>query len=198
MPPKRKRASKTEETIAPVVNEPEEPKEEILEDVVKTVEDTVTSDMVAPSKPKKKRKTSDEAKNKKVKKPRAPSSYVLFAIDYRSTRKEEHKNKSLGETSKLCGEAWKSLSDDEKAIWKSKSDALRAEIEKAQPVVEEKKPKRSPTSYVLFSMEERQKILKEFPDLKLGDISKKCGEAWKALSDEKRNEWKEKAAQNVA
>ena len=75
-------------------------------------------------------------------------------------------------------------------------DEKRNEILKSIPEcpVEESKPKRPKTSYVLFSMEERQKISKEFPELKLGDISKKCGEAWKNLSEEEKNIWKEKAS----
>ena len=202
MAPKRKCVPKTEEIVtAPSVQEPEETKDKISEPESEIVEDTATDvSSVAPSKPRKKRKTDEETKSKKSKKPRAPSSYVLFAIEYRNSHKEENKEKTLGEVSKLCGEAWKKLSDDEKGHWKSKSDALRVELEKSIPPVseEEKKPKRSPTSYVLFSMEERQKILKEYPNLKLGEVSKKCGEAWKALTDEKRNEWKEKAAQKVA
>lgn len=106
---------------------------------------------------------------------------------------------SLGDVSKLCGEAWKKLSETERAEWKAKSQEKQQEIKKNLPHVEEqeKKPKRPTTSYIVFSIEERKKISKEFPTLRLGEISKRCGEAWKALSDEEKNTWKVKA-QNLS
>ena len=146
----------------------------------------------------KKRKIKKD--NNKNKKPRAPSSYVLFAKEFRLNHKDDTADKSLGEVSKLCGEAWKEISSEEKNRWKAQSEERRIELEKSwQPqnqedIEAEKKKKRKPTSYILFCKEERQKILCEFPGLSMGDISKKCGEAWKLLSEETRDEWKCKAA----
>ena len=54
--------------------------------------------------------------------------------------------------------------------------------------------KRTPSSYVLFSMEERKKISATSPDLGLGEVLKQCGQAWKAMSDEDKKPWVEKAA----
>ena len=51
--------------------------------------------------------------------------------------------------------------------------------------------KRTPSSYVLFSMEFRKTIDKS--EIGLGAISKLCGEAWKNLEDDKKKEWVDKA-----
>jgi hypothetical protein len=55
------------------------------------------------------------------------------------------------------------------------------------------KPKKKPTSYFLFMKEMRPTILKDYPDLKVTEQSKKLGELWKALSDAEKEEWKVKA-----
>ena len=55
------------------------------------------------------------------------------------------------------------------------------------------KPKKKPTSYFLFMKETRPTVLKEHPELKVTEVSKKLGELWKALSDEEKEEWKVKA-----
>ena len=56
-----------------------------------------------------------------------------------------------------------------------------------------KKSTRTPSSYVIFSMEERKTIVANNPDLNLGEVSKRCGAAWKALSDEQKSIWVGKA-----
>jgi len=59
----------------------------------------------------------------------------------------------------------------------------------------DKKTTRTPSSYVLFSMEERKSIVANNPDLNLGEVSKRCGVAWKALSVEQRTPWQNKAGE---
>ena len=54
---------------------------------------------------------------------------------------------------------------------------------------------RTPSSYVLFSMEHRKKIVELSPDLSLGDVSKQCGTAWKALSETEKQPWIDKAGE---
>jgi hypothetical protein len=49
------------------------------------------------------------------------------------------------------------------------------------------------TGYILFSIEQRQKVKDEFPKLKFGQIAKKLGKLWKALSPEERAAYEERA-----
>jgi len=55
-------------------------------------------------------------------------------------------------------------------------------------------PKRGMSSYFLWMNANREDIKKENPDFTIGDIAKKAGELWKALSD--KTEWEEKAAKD--
>jgi len=147
------------------------------------------SEVVVTKKEKKKRKPN---KKKGI---RAPSSYVLFSMEYRKEVSSQFPELSLGEVSKKCGEAWSALSSEVQAEWKAKSDALKAEKNAHLTETEVPKKKRKPSSYLCFSMEHRKKVIEEEPNLSLGDVSKKCGAAWKNLSDEEKETWKKKAAE---
>lgn len=128
---------------------------------------------------------------------RTPSSYVLFSMEERKKIVALNNKYSLGEISKLCGAAWKALSQEEKTPWQTQADSLKqkrldelAEEEKINP----KKPKRPPSSYLLFAMEERKKVLQNNPKLGIADVSKMCGAAWKTLTEEERQVWKDRSA----
>lgn len=103
---------------------------------------------------------------------------------------------ALGEVSKKCGIAWKALTAEQRAPWVAQAQGLKqkrlaeiAEDEKINPP----KKKRAPSSYLLFAMEHRKVILETEPNLAIGDVSKKCGEVWKSMSDEDKQQWKDKA-----
>lgn len=57
----------------------------------------------------------------------------------------------------------------------------------------EDKPKRRPGAYFLFLSEHRERVTRENPGLKVTEISKKVGELWRALSDAKKQQYKERA-----
>jgi hypothetical protein len=129
-------------------------------------------------------------KKQKVHKKRGPSSYILFTKQYRA----EHSNLSdlsLGDMSKACGEAWKNLSETEKDKYRQEAEKIRTELRANDPPPPPKKPM---SSYLAFAMVTRKQIIAEDPSLKLGDVSKKCGELWKKLTDDERAEWKKKAS----
>tara|TARA_A100001011_G_C13731206_1_gene603636 strand:- start:437 stop:574 length:138 start_codon:yes stop_codon:yes gene_type:complete len=44
-------------------------------------------------------------------------------------------------------------------------------------------------------MEYRKKVIEEEPTLSLGDVSKKCGAAWKIMPEDEKDIWKKKAAE---
>ena len=59
--------------------------------------------------------------------------------------------------------------------------------------VTEKKKKRTPSSYLLFSIEYRKEMAQNYPEKTLGDISKLCGEKWKSMEDAEKKPWIDKA-----
>ena len=56
-----------------------------------------------------------------IKKKRKPSSYLMFSMDYRKEITKSQPTLALGEVSRLCGAKWKSMTDDEKKVWKDKA-----------------------------------------------------------------------------
>ena len=144
---------------------------------------------VAPPEPtiEKKRKKATN----KIPKKRGPSSYILFTKDYRGMNANTITKFSLSEMSKACGQAWKALSEEERAKYKAKADVIRAELRANDPPPPPKKPM---SSYLAFAMEQRKSIIKAEPNLKLGEISKRCGALWKELSDSEKAEWKSRVS----
>lgn len=59
------------------------------------------------------------------KKKRTASSYLLFAVEHRKTIVKENSTLRIAQVSKMCGEAWQKLADEDKAQWKAKADALK-------------------------------------------------------------------------
>lgn len=54
----------------------------------------------------------------------------------------------------------------------------------------EDKPKRAPTSFMLFSNENRAEIRKQHPDMDIKDVARTLGEKWRALSEKEKQAWK--------
>lgn len=161
---------------------------------VVAVQDDITEvSSVAPTKTieKKVRKNAKQTKNTSS---RTPSSYVLFSMEYRKEVAKNFPDLTLGEVSKKCGEKWGEITEDEKMVWKNKSDVMKKERNPVDTNAEPKK-KRKPSSYLCFSMEHRKLVVEKEPTLTLGDISKRCGDAWKQLSDEEKEKWKAKASE---
>lgn len=191
-PPKAKRAKK-----AKVVEvDPPAPTEPMQTDTESTVEGTVVSEATTTATTTTKKKRNMKKKNKKTSS-RTPSSYVLFSMEHRKKIVEESPDMSLGEVSKQCGGAWKALSEDDKKPWVDKANELKQkrmleieEIMKNEPP----KKKRTPSSYLLFAMEHRKVVLTQKADMSIGEVSKMCGAAWKALDDAGKTVWKDKAA----
>jgi high mobility group protein B1 len=148
--------------------------------------------------------------------PKRPmSSYMLWMKDNRANIVKEIGTKDIGPVGKAAGEKWNALSDKEKKTYNEKADKLKAGYEKdlkaftdAGGVVQARKsktaekakkdpnaPKRPLSAYILFSMDERPRIVKKLgKDAKVTEVTKALGEVWQTLSDEKQKPYQEKAA----
>ena len=129
-------------------------------------------------------------------------------------------SKTFGQLAKYTSVMYKSLTPEEKAKWEeaAQQDKARYERELAQynpppgfhsvgtlieppPAVSKhgkrkkdpKAPKRARGSYVFFTLDERPKIIKEYPEMKFTDIGHAMGERWRALPDEAKAEYEHKA-----
>ncbi|XP_021754323.1 high mobility group B protein 13-like isoform X2 [Chenopodium quinoa] len=197
----------------------------------------------------------DTKKTKKEKDPLKPkqpmSAFFLYSNERRADLLEKGHN--LLEASKIIGEEWKNMSEEQKTpyqktaninkeryqqemeVYKQKKDEEAASLkkeedefmkiqkvealqllkkkEKAENIIkktkeikkknkEEKitdpnKPKRPPSSFFLFSMEERKNLTKERSETNYSTINALISLKWKELSEEEKKVWSEKAAESM-
>ena len=67
---------------------------------------------------------------------------------------------------------------------------------KAKKVKDPNAPKKGISAFMLFSNEHRNKVKTENPSLSFGEIGRKVGEAWKALTDKQKQPYIKKAEQD--
>lgn len=122
-----------------------------------------------------------------VKKP--TSAYLYFVSDYRLVLKKKGENISkVQEVAKLCGEAWKKMSDEEKGPYIQKYNTDRSRYLKEKEAYDRKmgkdpnKPKRPQTAYFFFLADFRKEMAnKPLPDGK--KIPTLAGERWKLMTE---------------
>jgi hypothetical protein len=64
---------------------------------------------------------------------------------------------------------------------------------KAKKVKDPNAPKKGMSAFMLFSNDQRNKIKTDNPELSFGEIGRKVGEAWKALSDKQKQVYVKKS-----
>jgi len=89
----------------------------------------------------------------------------------------------LEELKTIIGDVFKKVKDDEKNAKKNKKLDENGE----------KKPKRAPTAYNNFTSFKMKEIRSNDPSITAKEAMTKAAEAWKAMSDEEKNEYKKDA-----
>ncbi len=173
-----------------------------------------------PTKTDKKSK-SDAPKTKRT------SGWILFQTANREEVKERL-TKDAGdekanpkEVMTELAKMWKALSDEDKTPYNEKAKHMRDEQSSSDTEAEPKKPlkkqkkekekedkpkKKRVSGYILFQKamrDEAKQSLEEAaeedePKIKQSAVLSELGRMWKALSDEEREEWNEKAAEQKA
>lgn len=151
---------------------------------------------------------------------RGQSAYLFFCAANRAQVKEDNPDFKATEVTSELGRLWNMLKDDpsraselQKFVKMAEDDKARYEAEKAdaapapaeaevvdavteEEVVEEEVPveptpaKKSGTGFVAFSNEKRTEFKKKFPKAKAGEVNKKLSAAWKALSKDEQQAYK--------
>jgi hypothetical protein len=155
---------------------------------------------------------------------RPKSSYLFFCEDKRDLVKEAEPDLKATEVTSKLGQLWKALSDKQKQKYVKKaeqakehyndemksyvrpSDEELAKLEESKPKRKGSKgskgkrkesgaPKRPMTAFLLFSMEKREEVKADNPELKGTDISKELGRMWKDdfADKESRAKWVDQA-----
>jgi len=121
--------------------------------------------------------------NDGIKKP--TSAYLYFVSEYRMVLKKKGKEiNRVQEVAKLCGAAWKSMDEEEKAPYMEKYNADKARYLKEKEALDKKmgkdpsKPKRPQTGYFFFLGEFRKEMAGK--TLEDGEkIPSLAGERWR-------------------
>merc|ERR1712060_394766 len=153
--------------------------------------------------PKPKKAKKEKAEEDPDAKPKKPlSSYMLFMKSFRTEFAEANPEvKGVAEVGKAGGEKWQAMTEEEKKPFVDEALKLKEEYavavatwNEAHGVVapekkeKEKKEKGPPSAFRLFAQSFQPEYRKNHPGSKLADVSKACGDAWKALSaDQKRD-----------
>lgn len=178
-------------------------------------------DGVAPAKAagksRKKREPSAAGGKKKKRDPNHPKGpltpYMFFGKEMRKKLAGEFPGANFSELGKKLGERWRLIPAAEKAPYelKAKEDKVRynaemvgyvpAEAESGDDEPEKKKrkkdpnaPKRPLSAFLIYSGEVRGEVKAKNPSDKIGDVAKKIGIMWGALTDEQKKPYQEKQA----
>lgn len=158
--------------------------------------------------------------------PKRPiTGFLLWSNENRDRLMGDHPNLPVSEIGKKLGEEWGKLSDDVKTKFQAKflkeKKSYDTKMEKykktshykkhqtallAWKIHETKKPfqrdenhpKRNLTGYMLFMASVREKVIKENPEYTAPEIMKEQSTWWKALTDDERKPWNDKAAKAKA
>jgi len=126
---------------------------------------------------------------------------------------EEHKKKYPGENvqvteiSKKCAEKWKTMNEEEKRrfyeLAHKDAERYQAEIQAygGEDLMRKKKrakkdpnaPKRALSAFFFFSNEKRPEVQTGHPEWKVGQVAQELGRMWKALTDEEKAVYEQKA-----
>merc|ERR1712146_351861 len=142
---------------------------------------------------------------------RGKSAYILFSIERREIVKEQlGPDAKVQEIMKQVALDWRQLPEEEKKPWVEKSvqDKARYDQELANysdplkiPNKRPKRlagaPKRGMSAFLMFSQVMRPQLRDDMPDKRNIEISKMLGEKWKALSDEDKKPWVQKADEDA-
>ncbi|KAL9642794.1 hypothetical protein ABK040_009869 [Willaertia magna] len=151
------------------------------------------------------------------------TGYFIFCDEHREAVKEELGGKKpASEVSKVLGQRWNALTKEQKQTYLDRTKDDMQKYKKDMEVYKQNKsesegeeeddnkkkrkrkttkkkktdpdaPKRPLTSYMLFSQEQRKKIVQETPEIKVTEVAKKVGALWKQLSAEQKQPYIDKA-----
>lgn len=109
---------------------------------------------------------------------------------------------------KLCTDIPTLNVEELRAIWEKVSESDLSDsfvgthtkaVKNTKPAKKEKDPNapRTMTGYMVFCQEHRNQVKVKYPDISFGQVSGKLGAMWKALSENQRKEYVEKASEIV-
>uniref|UniRef100_A0A6U5FYY9 HMG box domain-containing protein n=1 Tax=Corethron hystrix TaxID=216773 RepID=A0A6U5FYY9_9STRA len=152
--------------------------------------------------PKKRRKRTSATYKKAPQAPkRSKSPYICFStVKHKEIKDTMGPDAKVSDVAKKVAQVWRNLTDEEKKHWEleAEKDKQRYQEEKANytgpwkiPSKRVKKdegaPKRPMSSFLYYAQKMRPLVKEQNPEKRNTDISKVLGEMWKNCSEEERN-----------
>ena len=153
-------------------------------------------------------------KRKRKKDPNHPkrpkTAFMFFSIATRPVVLEEMPGISFTDIGSEIGRRWGLLDDNQKQQYTERAEKDAARYHKAmqsydKPPVEYIKgkrrkdpnaPKRAMSAYLFYCDEYRQMVRTENPDKSIAEVAKILGQMWRALPDEEKTPYQEKATRD--
>ena len=139
-------------------------------------------------------------KQKKAKDPNRPKRPLTAFMRYSSFRrpliKEQHKDKSMIEISKIIGQEWKLLPENKKRPFHDEAAKDHETYRLAKEAYDKSKPKRPRTAYALFMKAIRSNVARENPGVGPRELMKHIAEKWKSLDLESKQKYSDMAKQD--
>lgn len=126
---------------------------------------------------------------------RTLTGFSIFADQMRKQLIDKNLNRSPGYISRLIGDDWKALPDNVKNNYGER--ALRHNM-KLREKTTNRPLKGHITGYIIYASKVRTKVAGEYPNQSSRYINRIIGDKWKALSDDVRAEYHEKAKYHEA
>jgi len=182
------------------------------EEDIDSIEEEEEEVVVVKKTRRKKKKNQDPNRPK-----RNMSAFFLYSNAHRERIKQEQPEAKFGDIAKFLSVEFKALDDDERAKWddlaaKDKERYLR-EMEtyvppsdddsdsddggrkkKKKKIKDPNAPKRNQSAFFLYSNATRAQVREAQPDLAFGQVAKAISVNFKALPEDERAYWDQKAA----
>jgi hypothetical protein len=114
---------------------------------------------------------------------RAVSSYAFYVKEHMPAMLRTNPSFGVTQAMPLLSQKWKTLPASVKAPYEQRAAADKARADADRARVAAAHPKRPPTQFIKFSVEQRPAVVKATPHLTFGEIGKEIARRWKALSD---------------
>ena len=177
---------------------------------IKEEEEEEVEEKEKASKKGKKGMYTKSGRRRKEKDPDAPkrarTAFNFFLDEYRHQYKKDNPGaKGVVEVTKAGSEKWRNLSEDDKKPYEDKARVAREAYQELKDAYEAKggknrfklmkAPPRPPTAYFIFLDDFRAEYAEKHPNTNgIKEVSKAAGLAWRALGDENKKPYAEKAA----
>lgn len=125
------------------------------------------------------------------------SGFIMYQAKTRNEFKTKYPEANFGQLSKLLSEAWKGMTDAEKAMWRE--EAIKAnQIQREQHIQANKrygKVARKPLSsgFLVFAKAHRKKMHDSNPGISFGEASKILGQMWRNMEPPEKQKWTDEA-----